>query len=230
MSGSSTLAKLPNGGERRTSLATTFSPAPGMSTGTKATESQCQLFNFGQQHVTNYYSLVHLSSDKGAGAFDNAHHGSALGTDSYTLPSGTGPGTTGKPGTPTNRKHTRRLLPNLVNNLHLRVESNYAKQVQDTINSDVATAGTKLGNGNDNGKFSCFSDVTGHHGGHIDASSTDAMPSKRASEDVTQLNCRHFFCTPAYSVHRSIAVTHEHVRHVETEEVQRVKELERHSK
>ena len=154
MSGSSTLAKLPNGGERRTSLATTFSPAPGMSTGTKATESQCQLFNFGQQHVTNYYSLVRLSSDKGAGAFNNAQHGSALGTDSYTLPSGTGPGTTGKPGTPTNRKHTRRLLPNLVNNLHLGVESNYAKQVQDTINSDVATAGTKLGNGNDNGKFS----------------------------------------------------------------------------
>ena len=123
-----------------------------------------------------------------------------------------------------------------MNNLHLGVEANIAKQAQDTINSDVATAGTKLDNGRFSSKylagvnFHVFLGVAGHHEGHIDASSTDAMPSKRTSEDVMQLNCRHFFCTPAYSTHSSIAVTHEHVRHVETEEVQRVKEHERHSK
>ncbi|KAF8339312.1 hypothetical protein F5887DRAFT_959287 [Amanita rubescens] len=165
MSGSSTSAKSSNDVERRTSLATNFSPASNMDTGTKATESQ-----------------LRPSSDKEAGAIENSQHGSALGTDSYILPSGTGPGTTGKPGTPTD-------------------QANIAKQVQDTTNSDVVTDGTKLDNG-----------VTGHHGGHIDASSTDAMPSKRTSEDVMQLN----------------SVTHEHVRHVETEEVQRVKEHERH--
>ena len=97
--------------------------------------------------MTNCYSLVRPSSDK-TGASENEHHGSALGTDSYTLPSGTGPGTTGKPGTTTDCKYTRCILLDPVNNLHSGVQ---AKQVQDTTNGDVTTVGTKSANGN--GKF-----------------------------------------------------------------------------
>lgn len=61
--------------------------------------------NVGQQTVTNYYFLVRSytsGADKGT---NTMQRGAALGTEAYTLPSGSGPGTTGKPGVSTDGKH-----------------------------------------------------------------------------------------------------------------------------
>lgn len=95
-SGPDTLVNSANAVERRTSLATDFS------TGAKGAEPSCQLLNnVGQQIVTDYYFLV-PGADKGT---KDLQREAALGTEAYTLPSGTGPGTTGKPDLSTDRKH-----------------------------------------------------------------------------------------------------------------------------
>ena len=76
--------------------------ATDFSTGAKGAEPSCQLLNnVGQQIVTDYYFLV-PGADKGT---KDLQREAALGTEAYTLPSGTGPGTTGKPDLSTDRKH-----------------------------------------------------------------------------------------------------------------------------
>jgi hypothetical protein len=55
--------------------------------------------------VIDHYFLVRSSTSGADKGTENLQRGAALGTEAHTLPSGTGPGTTGKPGLSTDRKH-----------------------------------------------------------------------------------------------------------------------------
>jgi hypothetical protein len=70
-----------------------------------------------------------------------------------------------------------------------------------------------------------------HQHGHLKPDARDVMPSGASQEDSSQLN-RKSYVDPFSHLTSTflLAVTRERVHYLETEEVQRVKDVERHGK
>ncbi|KAF8624315.1 hypothetical protein AX15_005945 [Amanita polypyramis BW_CC] len=130
-------------------------------------------------------------SNMGAASSDNMT-AQKRSSESYDLPSGSGPGTTGKPIPSSDRGADAGPETAVGTSATVTGKGMYA-----TLSIHKSLRAPEFGD---------------HRQGHLDKSSVDVMPSGRTSESIIQLK----------------PVTHEHVRHVETEEVQRTKEHERH--